>query len=581
MGVFANNAITDVGRILLADVQAGAVFTPTRVVIGSGSMPSGKTAASMTAVVTPVKSLTINKKLRTPDGRFICGGVYTNEDITEAFYFRELALYAKAVYLNADGSVGSEGPETLYSYGNAGATADLMPAYGTNAVVERQIDLVTWVGNTATVNMTIESGLGGFIPITEKGQAGGVATLGADGLIPPEQMPPMDYVKKTGDTMSDSLIVDKGVAWAGFQANRTVSGQKHKATFAVGATGNAAVQTVDGNGQITSRAEFSPKGLEFDLAFRFAAQTDQNLLTSGTILDYAVACQVDTTKHISADYVPSDIPFASAGVLEIKVQGSRRHVLFRPYGGEYNGSIGPFARNINNGAWETNWVRVGPMVNGAILYVSANTGNDTTGNGTQAKPFKTLGKALAVIGTDLGGFTARINVEAGTYNENIILQGIANGTLNIVAVNTSNRPVFNGYIRVYACGPVTFIGLHLNGTVVNMTDIQETTFVKFDRCTIEAGTSTSSKNGIYVTEGAVVYVYSCTINNCGYAILSAYGATVAVSGCTGSGNTIAIMAQENGMVHEGNNNTIASNIKYSTGNGGRIFAGAQTSVPNY
>ena len=150
-----------------------------------------------------------------------------------------------------------------------------------------------------------------------------------------------------------------------------------------------------------------------------------------------------------------------------------------------------------------------------------------------------------------------------------------------MAVNTSNRPVFNGYIRVYACGPVTFIGLHLNGTIVNMTDIQETTFVKFDRCTIEAGTSTSSRNGIYVTEGAVVYVYSCTINNCGYAILSAYGATVAVSGCTGSGNTIAIMAQENGMVHEGNNNTIGSNIKYSSGNGGRIFAGAQTSVPNY
>lgn len=159
MGNFSNNAITDVGRMLLADVQAGAVFTPTRIVIGSGSMIGGATAQSMTAVITPVKSLAINKKQRTPDGKCIFGGVYTNEEVTAPFYFRELALYAKAVYLNTDGSVRAEGEETLYSYGNAGTTADYMPAYSTSTVVEKQIDLVTWVGNEAQVDLTIESGI--------------------------------------------------------------------------------------------------------------------------------------------------------------------------------------------------------------------------------------------------------------------------------------------------------------------------------------------------------------------------------------------------------------------------------------
>ena len=159
MGVFSNNSITDVGRMMLADVQAGAVFTPTRIVIGSGSMPGGATAQGMTDVITPVISLAINKKQRTPDGKCIFGGVYTNADVTVPFYFRELALYAKAVYLNVDGTVRSEGQETLYSYGNAGATADYMPAYATNAVVEKQIDLVTWVGNDAQVDLTIETGI--------------------------------------------------------------------------------------------------------------------------------------------------------------------------------------------------------------------------------------------------------------------------------------------------------------------------------------------------------------------------------------------------------------------------------------
>ena len=159
MGNFSNNAITDAGKMLLADVQAGAIFSPTRIVMGSGTMPGGATAQSMTDVITPVKSLAINKKKRTPDGKCVFGGVYTNEEITVPFYFRELALYAKAVYINEDGSVKSEGAETLYSYGNAGATADYMPAYSTSTVVEKQMDLVVWVGNDAQVDLTIETGV--------------------------------------------------------------------------------------------------------------------------------------------------------------------------------------------------------------------------------------------------------------------------------------------------------------------------------------------------------------------------------------------------------------------------------------
>lgn len=159
MGNFSNNAITDAGRRLLADVQAGAVFIPTRIVVGSGEIPSGKTPATMTDVVTPVASLTINKKERTPDGKAIIGGVYTNQDITEAFYFRELALYARAEYRDENGAVVQTVAEVLYSYGNAGSTADYMPAYSTSTVVERQMDLVVYVGNNATVDLTVASGV--------------------------------------------------------------------------------------------------------------------------------------------------------------------------------------------------------------------------------------------------------------------------------------------------------------------------------------------------------------------------------------------------------------------------------------
>ena len=187
MGKFIDNAITDAGRILLADVQMGAVFTPTKIVIGSGKMPPGTTARTISAVVTPVIELTINKKERANDGTVVIGGIYSNETIREDFYFRELALFAKAVK-----SDGSPTQEVLYSYGNAGELADLMPAYTSGSPVERQIDLVTYIGNDTKVDVTVTSGM--YISKVEKGAAGGVATLDDNRKVPKEQLPPLDFV---------------------------------------------------------------------------------------------------------------------------------------------------------------------------------------------------------------------------------------------------------------------------------------------------------------------------------------------------------------------------------------------------
>lgn len=154
MANFSNNAITDAGRVLLGDVQMGAVFTPTKIVMGSGFLPAGTTVRTITAVVSPVITLEINKKTKANDGTVVIGGVYSNAEITQDFYFRELALYAKAVK-----SDGTEAAEVLYSYGNAGSTADLMPAYTSGTPVERQIDLATYIGNDTEVDLTVESGI--------------------------------------------------------------------------------------------------------------------------------------------------------------------------------------------------------------------------------------------------------------------------------------------------------------------------------------------------------------------------------------------------------------------------------------
>lgn len=159
MADFSNLTITEKGRLLLADVQAGGELDATRLVMGSGDIPVGKTAATMTGVVYPVISLEIDSKERTPDGKVIFGGYYLNAEVTEAFYFKEFALYARAIYRDEEGNITSTGDEMLYAYGNAGNTADLIPAYTTGAVVEKHLEMVSYVGNETEVNLSVESNI--------------------------------------------------------------------------------------------------------------------------------------------------------------------------------------------------------------------------------------------------------------------------------------------------------------------------------------------------------------------------------------------------------------------------------------
>lgn len=154
MGVFFDNSITDVGRQLWAEMQAGGSFMPTKIVIGSGYMPTGKTSRTMTAVAEPVQNISLNKTEKLTDGDYVFGGVFTNKDVTTPFYYRELALYAKVK--RADGT---ETAETLYSYGNAGYNAELIPAYSTGTAIERQLDIISYIGNDATVMVEIQSGV--------------------------------------------------------------------------------------------------------------------------------------------------------------------------------------------------------------------------------------------------------------------------------------------------------------------------------------------------------------------------------------------------------------------------------------
>lgn len=107
-----------------------------------------------------------------------------------------------------------------------------------------------------------------------------------------------------------------------------------------------------------------------------------------------------------------------------------------------------------------------PLVGDIVLYV-ATTGSDIAGNGTDTKPYKTIQKAVDSVPKCLNGYTATINVEAGTYTEDVYINGFRRGNLNLYSVNkntlidtckVSSISVFNcgpGYIRLNGFNLIT------------------------------------------------------------------------------------------------------------------------------
>ncbi len=135
------------GLLVLAKGVAGQQINYTKIVLGDGYLEEGQTPRSLTGVVSPKATVDITKCVVNGDGTVAVGGVFTNGDETEGFYYRELGLYAE----DPDEDVG----EVLYCYGNCGDLAEWIPPTGGATIVEKTIDIVTAIGTATNVTAYI------------------------------------------------------------------------------------------------------------------------------------------------------------------------------------------------------------------------------------------------------------------------------------------------------------------------------------------------------------------------------------------------------------------------------------------
>lgn len=214
-------------------------------------------------------------------------------------------------------------------------------------------------------------------------------------------------------------------------------------------------------------------------------------------------------------------------------------------------------------------------------YVHAITGSDDTGDGTQSKPYKTIQKAINSLPKVLSGYNATINISSGTYNEAVVIDGFA-GKLLITGVSGATVNVTS--LTVSAC-TVLISNMTLkatsSGSAIEVTNGGALLSTSGNLATHNTSTGTS---GVTVTNMSRLYVantLTATGIGGGSAIVCSNGGMAHVYTLAGSNKNNGFEANHGGKITYVNSSFTPSGALSATYTGGRIYNGAQTSVPNY
>lgn len=150
MATFTLNSITVQGLTIIAKLVAGSTLEFTRIAVGDGAMPSDKTPLTVTDLSHRLFDVPINRVESDGNQEATVSGVFDNKGLETGFFYRELGLYAKDPNTKE---------EVLYCYGNAAADAEWIPPSGASSIIEKQVKIVTLVGNAEKVTAQIKSGI--------------------------------------------------------------------------------------------------------------------------------------------------------------------------------------------------------------------------------------------------------------------------------------------------------------------------------------------------------------------------------------------------------------------------------------
>ena len=243
-------------------------------------------------------------------------------------------------------------------------------------------------------------------------------------------------------------------------------------------------------------------------------------------------------------------------------------------GNIYQLPFAKFTKSINGIAtFVSELETVGYVKANETIYVSV-SGNDASGDGSESYPFKTIQHAIDCVPKNLDSREITINVSSGTYAEDVIVSGFSGGSIRM-AFGTATINSFTAYesfviisgtsLSIAASGKTYGFHVHRGSNVI---------------CQLPL-TITGSSNGLFVGYGSRFSGRNkITINSCTYAANVSYAGLMYVIELDGSKNNNGVQASA-GIAMIGTIASAMASTLYLTNGGGRIYTGAQASVPSY
>lgn len=146
---FPNIKLTDVGRLLLSKVIAGASIEFSYFMLGNGACPNPDDWGGLTAPISPVMKCNITKFSRVND-KVVLQGEFSNANVPEAFLWYELCVFAT---IPDD----EEYQNVMVFYGNADALAEYVPGPDSTVAVTHRWDTTITLSSSASVSAMVQS----------------------------------------------------------------------------------------------------------------------------------------------------------------------------------------------------------------------------------------------------------------------------------------------------------------------------------------------------------------------------------------------------------------------------------------
>lgn len=233
-----------------------------------------------------------------------------------------------------------------------------------------------------------------------------------------------------------------------------------------------------------------------------------------------------------------------------------------------------FTKTVSGiGSFVSELETIGLSPDNATIYVSK-SGNDASGDGSESSPFATIQYAINSMAKNLENRDITINIASGTYAEDIVVSGFYGGTLRFtfgtVTINTfsvyeSSIIMTGTNLYMAATGKTYGFYCHRGANVI---------------CQLPVSV-TGATSGIYCAFGSRFSASrAITVNTCATAVVSIYSSYIYISALEGIQNTSGVQASA-AIVSIGSIDSSLATTLYVTQTGGRIFTGAQASVPSY